>query len=153
MREALPGLGAKPDHLQQLSHPCPRRVMAVDRQRLADNGRDFVARIEGTERILEDDLHVAPAPAHLAVRQGKDVFALEDDGAAGGFNQPQQGARQRGFAAAGLADDAQHLAALERKAHAIQSAHNSAMLAGIVLRKLADLEQRAHEAGFQHATR
>ena len=72
------------------------------------------------ERILKDDLQVAAMPAHGAGVAGQKVLAAPDDGAAGRRYQPQDGARQRGFAGARFADQANGLAARHIEAHRIE---------------------------------
>ncbi len=81
-----------------------------DGQRLGDDVADRHARIERGDRILEDDLHVAARGAHLLVGKIEKIAALPQDAAFLRFQQPQDGAAERGLAAAGFADDAERAA-------------------------------------------
>ena len=105
----------------------PRRADAMHVERLADDGADAVARIERAERILEDDLHVAPAPLHArraaARRDPRPRTALRPR--VGSIRRSERAA-ERGLSAAGFADDAEHLAALEREAHIVDRPHAAA---------------------------
>ena len=59
----------------------------------------------------------------------RDVAAVEDDLAGGGFDQPDDAAPKRGLAAAGFADDAQRFAILDRERHAVDGPHGLAAAA------------------------
>ena len=109
------------DHLRRqaglrhhLAHARPDRVPAeaglVGGERLGDAVADRHARIEAGERVLEDDLHRAPAAAQrLAVERGE-VLAEPQHAARGRLDQAQDRAAERRLAAAALADHAQRLA-------------------------------------------
>ena len=58
----------------------------------------------------------------------RDVAAAEDDLSAGGIEQPHDAARERGLAAAGLADDAERLAFVQRQRDAVDRLHRSDLL-------------------------
>src|SRR5882724_5171361 len=64
---------------------APRATMQP--HRLGEHLADGHARVERGVGVLEDDLHVAPARAHLPVAQREDVLALELHRAAGGLDQ------------------------------------------------------------------
>ena len=51
---------------------------AVDQQRLRHDIARCHARVQRGERILEDDLHVAPRQPHARLRETEDVLAAED---------------------------------------------------------------------------
>ena len=53
------------------SRRAPAVPSAVEPERLADDVADRHARVERGERVLEDDLHVAPQAAQLAPRQAR----------------------------------------------------------------------------------
>ena len=55
----------------------------------------------------------------LGPRQLRDVLAVEDDAPAGRLDEAQQDAADRGLAAAGLADQAERLAAPDREADVV----------------------------------
>src|SRR5688500_7044447 len=94
-------------------------------ERLRQDLADRHARVEGRVRVLEDHLHVAPEPAQLLRRVRGEIGAFEDDLAAGGPLELQDAAPGRGLAAAGLADQAERLAAAQREADAVARAHRA----------------------------
>jgi hypothetical protein len=67
----------------------------MNKQRLGDDVFHPVTGIEGGERILENDLHVAAEAAHFAGAGGEQVAAFEVNAAGGGLNQPQDQASER----------------------------------------------------------
>jgi hypothetical protein len=87
---------------------------------------DRQQRVEVARRVLEDHGDAAAAQAaHRLFRQAEHILALEQDGAGHDARwrclvQPQQAARQHRLAAAGLADDAQRLAGLQRQVDAVE---------------------------------
>src|ERR1700676_388423 len=87
------------------------------------------ARIERGERVLEDDLHRTPVLAQLGLSEKGDIQAIEPDAAAGRFDQPQDTARHRGFAAAGLTDQPERFPDAQRKADAIHGMHGADLAA------------------------
>ena len=128
VREALGVVAREADHLEQLAYP-PRllrpRPPAVDHERLGDDVLDRHARIERAERVLEDDLHLAPHRPHALGVQALDRLALEADGAAGRLDQADQHAPGGGLAAARLADEAERPAARDREIDAVDRAHRA----------------------------
>src|SRR5205814_10410006 len=94
-------------------------------ERLADDIARGHARIERGKRVLEHVLHLAPVRPQLRLADLCDVVAVDLDGATGGLDQPQHGARHRGFAATGFADETERLDGLKRKAEAVESMHSS----------------------------
>ena len=97
----------------------------MDAERLADDIARRHARIERGERILEDDLHRAPMLAQIGLAEMGDIEAVELNAAAGRLDQPQDGARHRRFAAAGLPDHAQRFADPDREADAVDGMHGT----------------------------
>jgi hypothetical protein len=85
----------------------------VHQERLGERGVDRHPRIERGERVLKNHLQVAPHGSHLGGGAGGEIAPLEDHGAAGGGHELQDGAGERGFAAAGFAHEPEHLAALD----------------------------------------
>jgi len=81
----------------------------VDAERLADDIASLHARIEGSERVLEDDLHRTSMRPQFGFAEIRNVLAVEPDAAAGRLDQPQHAARHRRFAAAGFADKPERL--------------------------------------------
>ena len=81
--------------------------------------------IQRRERILEDQLHIAALLPHLFLAQSGDIGAVENDLAAGGLHQAQNGTAGGGLTAAGLADNTEGLALLDGKGdiiHRVQHA-------------------------------
>src|SRR5438132_1585464 len=116
----------QPDDLEQLADPLrdvAASCQAVHAQRLADDPADAVARVERRERILEDHLHPAAKRAQRALGEVRDVLAVEDDPAAGRLVEAQDRAADRRLAAAGLPDQTERLAALDRQADAVDGAN------------------------------
>src|SRR3954467_5339692 len=106
------------DGLQELAHAA-RRLRPVREpvrpQRLPDDSADAVSRVQRRKRILEHHLHAPADGPHLLLAQLGDVAPLEEDLPAGRLVQAQARAGDRGLAAAGLADEADRLAALDRQ--------------------------------------
>ena len=80
---------------------------ALGEEALPDDVAHRHLRVEGAERVLEDDLHAAAhLPERLRVERGH-VHAPEDDLAAGRLGQPDDRAAERRLPAARLADEAE----------------------------------------------
>ena len=108
-------VGVQADEAEGLRRPagCARPGgTAGHRERLGDQLADGEVGVEGAQRVLEDELHLARAEERpqLAALQRAEVGALEVDAAGGRADQADGGAGQRGLARAGLADDADDLA-------------------------------------------
>src|SRR5262249_4153993 len=95
----------------------------VDDERLAHDVVGGHARIERAERILEHGLHPAPIGEELPPPKREHVLRhamiVVGDGPAGRRDRAQDHARGGGLAAAGLADQAQALAARDLEAHIV----------------------------------
>ena len=79
----------------------------------------------GIERgvgVLEHHLRVPPRRAHRLGAEGRDIGAVDHDAPAARLQQPQHQPRHGRFAAAGLADQAQRLAACHAERDAIDGA-------------------------------
>ena len=139
--------------------------MPVHADRLAECVRDALARIERGGRILEHDLQAAPQAPQLRRARRDHVQPVEAHLARIRGDEAQAGARDRRFAAARFADDAERLAALDGERDAVDRAHRHGLrhrpaalrLEG--LGEVADDEQRrgggarAHGALTQQRTR
>jgi hypothetical protein len=115
-------LGVQPHQLHKLPDlvlDLPARGGAVEPERLADDAPHGLARIQGSERVLEDHLHLAPdLPQALALEIG-DLLPVEEDPAIGRVVQPHDDASQRGLAAARLPHQADRLARVDLEVDAI----------------------------------
>ena len=120
VRIAAHVLGLQPDLDQQARHAvvplAGRGGELVDDQRFAEDRADRHARIERGERILEDDLHLAPHGAQIVAAEAQHVLPVERRSRRRGLDQAQHAAARGGLAAAGLADQSERLAAIDRKA-------------------------------------
>ena len=101
----------------------PAQVLVVE-QRLLDHPLHGQARVERSERVLEDDLHVAPQVAHPLRREGQDVLALEPDLARGGFDEAQDAEPGGGLAAARLAHEPQGFVFPEAEGDVVHGVHH-----------------------------
>ena len=117
----------QPDEFEQLNHLGARRrfvwLQAVNQQRLGDAVADGHARIQRTERILKNHLHLAAIVFQRIAVGMRDVHTRESDGAGSGFLQPQQRAPDRGFAAARLTHQADGFALEYLERQIIHCAH------------------------------
>ena len=67
------------------------------------------SRVEGADRVLENDLHVAAPRAQLLAPEMGDVLSLEQDRPLGRFVQPGDEPAERGLPGARLADETERL--------------------------------------------
>jgi hypothetical protein len=136
------------DLTQQLDSALVRRPrvdLLVRLDRLRDLLADAVHRVQRRHRVLEDhpDL-VAAVVLHLRVGLQEQVVALVADLAAelrvDAARQAHDRHRGHALPRAGLADDPDHLAALELERHAIDGAHDP-VLGRELHREIVDFEQ------------
>ena len=170
MRIVVHLIRPQPDLFEQLGDPLALLAAggdAVDAERLADDIAGRHARIERSERVLEDDLHRAPDRPQLGLAEMGDVAVVQPDAATGRLDQAQDAACHRRFAAAGLADKAERFADAEREPDAVDRVHGADLAAQhaaahrIMFDEVGDLEQRAgvghggpaSSAARQHAAR
>jgi hypothetical protein len=111
--------------------------------------------------IPEDHHHLAANGSHLRAGELRDVTTVEDDLPRGRLEQAHQAPGQRRLAAAGLADDPERLAAIDREADVVDGLDRADLLleedpsrdGEVLLDALGD-EQLAHatsiafDAGF-----
>src|SRR5262249_8644572 len=71
------------------------------------------------ERVLKDDLHPLARGPQSWRRQGDEILALEVDAAGRRLNESQDQPSGCGFATTGLADQTEHLAAVDPEAAAV----------------------------------
>ena len=123
------GFGLRDLHAAQQRHEMGAAVPlgaqlrgAVPAQHRQQLGADLEYGVQGQVGVLRDeaDAAAAHAPRHLAVAQGQQVLALEQDLAAvdgGGLgDDAEDRARQGGLAATGFADHAQNMPARQASA-------------------------------------
>ena len=169
VRVAVVVLGVQADLLHQLlDRAAPLDVALVelvDRERLGDDRADAEARVERGVRVLEDDLHLAAHRLQLGALRVGDLLAVELDRARGRVEEPDHEAGDRALPAAGLADEAEGLAAAELERDAVDRLHRADLLLEDdaardreVLDEVVDLEEggfAAHDAciSFQSSAR
>ena len=144
------GRARDPHLLEQLDRLLPRlrlRHVVVAPDRLGDLRPDRQRRVQRGHRILEDHRDLAAAHVlELLLGELREVLPVEHDRAGDDLrrrlrDQAHDRERGHGLPAAGLADDAERLAALDREADAVDRAHDA--LAGEEVRpQVVDLEQR-----------
>jgi hypothetical protein len=100
-------------------------LVAVNRQWLTNDLLDVHARVEGAERVLEDDLHVAAQPPQLGPACPENVLAAEHHLAGISFDEAQEHAAQRALPGTGLAHKAERFSSLDRKRDVIYRAYLS----------------------------
>ncbi len=143
------------DLLQELGHPLRNlslRRQSVDLDPLGDRIPDSHPWIERAVRILEDDLQLSPGLPQLGSAERQEIAPLEGDGTAGGLQQAEDRATDRGLAAPRLPDEPKRLSRADSERDAIHRTDRRRLLrheAGglVVLDEVANLEERgAHRA-------
>ena len=123
VRVAPADLGPQPDLVEQRVHPAGalgRRADPVQPQRLADDLGHGHPRVQRRRRVLEDDVEVAAAAAAAAAATSWEMSVpLIRTVPLGERLQPGHAAAERALAAAGLADQPEHLAGRDGEAHAV----------------------------------
>ncbi|EGJ74926.1 putative peptide ABC transporter ATP-binding protein [Streptomyces sp. Tu6071] len=129
VRVAVDVLGVEPDDVEEFLHalaPVPlRRDLRVDVVRLADDVADRHPGVERGVRVLEDHLDVAAHRLQGAAGELRDVLALVADRAARGLLQVDEHLGDGRLAAAGLADDAEGLAAPQVEVDTVDGLHGA----------------------------
>src|SRR3546814_57294 len=106
--------------------PLGRRHLAIDDQRLLQDGADLLTRVQRAVGILKHDLHrLTQLALRLALGLGH-VDAVEHQGAGRRPFDQRHHAGERGLAAAGLADYRQRLAGGQREAGAVDRLQDAA---------------------------
>ena len=95
----------------------------VHDERLADDVADRHAGVERGVRILEDDLHLPPHPAHLLATDLGQLDTLEAHRARGRLEELEDAVAGRRLARAGLADEPERLARSDVEADAVDRLH------------------------------
>ena len=76
---------------------------------------------ERSVRVLEDDLHIAPQLAEIALSHGGEVFAFKKNLPRSGFVELQDGPARSGFAAAAFTHQTHGLTVFDIKVYAVYS--------------------------------
>ena len=139
----------QPDRRQQLVDVlvdvCALRD-AVDLQGAGEMVVDRLDRVQRSERILEDHLHLRPVMQDVAAATDvRHVLALEEDAATRRLVQAGEHARHGALAAAALADERGDRARAQREGDVVDgmqaAAADEAVACGEVLRQSADLDR------------
>ena len=94
MRKTAQDRFVEADRAQQFDNPTANPIppisvpMSMNDQGLGNNVLYGEARIERSERILKDDLHITPQPAHLPAAGAEQVAAFESNAASRRLNEP-----------------------------------------------------------------
>ena len=126
-RIAVEVFGPEPDQPEQLGDPLGARPAVpepVDQERLTHVVEERHPRIERTEGVLEDHLHVGPERAERLPRQGRQVDDAaasrgKEDLPAGRRHSAEDAAGGRRLAAAALADEPKGLPLADHEAHVV----------------------------------
>ena len=120
-------VGGHGDHVEQLGHALPALAgvlaQSLNAQRLAQYFLHRHVRIERAVRILKHDLRLAPEPAQRFRAESRHVLAAEAYDSAGGLDEPQQRAPDRGLSRAGFPGDAEHLVRIDRERYVVDRLH------------------------------
>ena len=122
-------------------------IFSCDPDRLGDLVADPVDRVQRRHRVLEDHPELGAAVLlHLGVRHLQQVGALVDHLALEVrvhiAREAHQRHRRDALAGAGLADDPEHLAALELERDAVDRAHDAVLRREVDL-QVVDVEERS----------
>ena len=116
MSEAVGILGAQADLFQQVVDAVGFFLfgkLKVDIHALGDDLADGHTGVQGSVGVLEDDLRVLFELQQFFAVQVGDILPVELDGTGGGVVELDEGTAAGGFTAAGLAHQAQGLAAAD----------------------------------------
>ena len=123
--EALGGIGGETDFVEQLANTffAPSIVAHfMDDERLGDDVADGMARVERFDWILKDHLQLAAMRLEAGAVFMSEIVALEYDLSAGWLVKAHDGFTERGFAAAGFADESKGFTGRDREVNPIYGA-------------------------------
>ena len=92
-------------------------------ERLGDHVLYPEARVKRTERVLEDDLHIAPNTPQFGGVRLQQIDALEEDRARSRLDETEDEASQRTLARAGFTNQAQRLAFMNVEGNIVDGAN------------------------------
>jgi hypothetical protein len=114
VRIAVEGGFGETDAFQHFrSAPCAlygREFGFVDGQRFGDNFANAHPRIQRSERVLKNHLHLPALSAEVPAGKFQEVAAFEKNGTAVGLDEAKDHARESGFAAAAFTDNGEGFA-------------------------------------------
>ena len=124
VEQAIKLLETEAEHLDRAVPRLLAVAVGVQGDGLHQLVADGVGRVEGGHRILENDRDlVAAHMLHHVLACADELLPVELDGAgddlARGGEDLHDGIRGHGFAGAGFADDAEHLALVKEEGHAV----------------------------------
>src|SRR5262245_47672115 len=130
----------------------------MDAKRLLDDAADAHARVQRRVRILKHDLHVASRTTHTRRRERQHVLVPEVDLARARLDEAKSAASGGALAAAGLADEPEHLPFVNRETHIVDGLDDRrwtkhTVLADEMLCEPAHFEQRHQWVGSEAAAR
>jgi hypothetical protein len=96
-----------------------RELWFVNCQRLRNDFADAHAGIQGSERVLEDHLHLTALRAQGFSGEMQEIDAFKKNCTVVGFDEAKEHAGESGFAAAAFADDGEGFAGLNKEAHVV----------------------------------
>jgi hypothetical protein len=142
---------AREHYVNSLTSCCPI-CLSESFKRLGEYAPDRPNRVQGTIRVLKDDLRLAVKRTPLLERQVNDISSSEANFAGLDGDEPKYRVRQRRFSRARLTDEPDRLARANIEANVIDGVHGASALA-VADTQLTDLKQRslAH-AGSTSAT-
>ena len=117
--------------VEQSPHPASllaARQAVIEGERPAQDALDAVRRVEGGVGRLEDDLDAPQLFQAARLQCRRQRHAVQPHGAGGGRQQPGDDARQRAFARAGFADDAQRRTGADFQAYIAQNRYRQPAL-------------------------
>jgi hypothetical protein len=125
MRVTTEVLGVQADTREQFARARLelRAWHAGQPQRRREDLAHALARVQRRLRVLEDHLHVAAHGHHPPPRSLGDVLAAKPHRSAGRRLQPREAADQGRLSAAGLTDDPERLALVQRERHVGDRVH------------------------------
>jgi hypothetical protein len=123
VRIAVHGIVGQADAAEELRGAreaiVAREIWFVNCQRFSSDFTDAHTGIQGSERILEDHLHLAALRTQSFSGEMPEVVAFEKNCAVVGLHQAEKHASEGSFAAAALADNGKGFARLDEEAYVI----------------------------------
>ncbi|MNC29149.1 hypothetical protein D3C75_773870 [compost metagenome] len=122
MRVTVSPRGIQTDQLHQLHDSgidLLRRHAPVNSQRFTNDVLDQKPRIQGTERVLKNDLHLLTQLPELLMAQRMNIPASKQHLSPRGALQPEQHPSKSGLAAAGFTNQAKRFPLADRQRNTI----------------------------------